>query len=229
MGKSTIIKTLSLFCLWCLPVCVICPGGNTPEYLATIYHLCTRPHYSEVIPRLYLGNAKTAHDHSLLERLEITHILTIDSIPIPKGTIDHSRIKTLYIRAYDSVDTNILPYFPVANQFISDGIQKGAILVHCRFGVSRSASLVAAYLMERNGWTRDQAIRLIRSRRKIINPNPGFMAQLQYYEDMNYKIPFGQRMRANVMVKALNFKYKIASIAAAIVVTLIIPITLVCV
>jgi len=46
--------------------------------------------------------------------------------------------------------------------------------VHCAAGVSRSASIVIAYLMKINHWTFENAYSFVKSKRKIIDPNFGF-------------------------------------------------------
>ncbi len=53
----------------------------------------------------------------------------------------------------------------------------GKVLVHCREGVSRSATLVVAYLMLKEGMTVQDAIRTVRESREIC-PNEGFLQQL---------------------------------------------------
>jgi Dual specificity phosphatase, catalytic domain len=54
--------------------------------------------------------------------------------------------------------------------------------VHCRQGVSRSGMVVTAYLMKKHGWTRDEAIDFIRTRRPQVRPNPAFMELLKEWE-----------------------------------------------
>lgn len=48
-------------------------------------------------------------------------------------------------------------------------------------GISRSATVVAAYLTFRHGLTPDQALTYIRLRRPIVHPNSGFQDQLSDY------------------------------------------------
>ncbi len=55
------------------------------------------------------------------------------------------------------------------------------MLVHCKMGVSRSASTVIAYAMKQQHWPLDVALAYVRDRRSIIKPNEGFMKQLQTY------------------------------------------------
>jgi hypothetical protein len=52
------------------------------------------------------------------------------------------------------------------------------VFVHCRNGVSRSGLVMAAYLMRREGWSRDQALAFLRGRRQGVRPNPAFMQLL---------------------------------------------------
>uniref|UniRef100_A0A8D3BMN1 Uncharacterized protein n=1 Tax=Scophthalmus maximus TaxID=52904 RepID=A0A8D3BMN1_SCOMX len=56
-----------------------------------------------------------------------------------------------------------------------------AVLVHCKMGVSRSASTVISYAMKQQRWPLDVALAYVRDRRSIIKPNEGFMKQLQTY------------------------------------------------
>lgn len=53
----------------------------------------------------------------------------------------------------------------------------GKVLVHCTVGVSRSATLVLAYLMIRQNLTLVEAIRTVKDHRGVI-PNRGFLRQL---------------------------------------------------
>jgi hypothetical protein len=57
-----------------------------------------------------------------------------------------------------------------------------SMFVHCRNGVSRSGMVVVAYYMARNGWSRDEALEFVRSRRPEVRPNPVFMELLLEWE-----------------------------------------------
>jgi hypothetical protein len=56
------------------------------------------------------------------------------------------------------------------------------VLVHCVQGMSRSATVVIAYLMKKHKWTLSQALDYVKERRSCVNPHVGFMAQLRKYE-----------------------------------------------
>ncbi len=57
-----------------------------------------------------------------------------------------------------------------------------AVLVHCGAGVSRSATLVVAYLMRRFTWPAERARAHCLARRSLVNPNQGFWRQLCAFE-----------------------------------------------
>lgn len=57
------------------------------------------------------------------------------------------------------------------------------VFVHCINGASRSAMVLAAYLMQREGWSRDRAVEYLRSRRPEVRPNPAFMELLLKWEE----------------------------------------------
>jgi hypothetical protein len=68
-------------------------------------------------------------------------------------------------------------------QWIDTERQAGRITyVHCRNGVSRSGFVVVAYVMAKNGWTRDRALAFVRSRRPETRPNPAFRERLAEWE-----------------------------------------------
>lgn len=55
-------------------------------------------------------------------------------------------------------------------------------LVHCKMGVSRSASTVIAYAMKEYGWDLERAFDHVKERRTVTKPNPSFMKQLEEYQ-----------------------------------------------
>jgi hypothetical protein len=68
-------------------------------------------------------------------------------------------------------------------QFIEAERAAGQVVfVRCRNGVSRSGMVVVAYYMAHNGWSRDEAVEFVRSRRPGLRPNPVFMQLLLEWE-----------------------------------------------
>eukprot|EP00796_Vickermania_ingenoplastis_P008335 gene8335-5842_t len=61
-----------------------------------------------------------------------------------------------------------------------------SVFVHCLVGVSRSASVVVAYLMKRWRISVAEAVSFVKRVRAVIQPNPGFIQALQLWEQCKY-------------------------------------------
>ncbi|CAK80396.1 unnamed protein product (macronuclear) [Paramecium tetraurelia] len=88
----------------------------------------------------------------------------------------------LIINIDDSEDENIMQYFEQTNKFIEDNLKKGNVLVHCMAGISRSASIVIAYIMWSQKKSYKDSYKYVDEMREIIYPNEGFRNQLKAYE-----------------------------------------------
>ena len=60
-------------------------------------------------------------------------------------------------------------------------------MVHCYAGVSRSASIVIAYLIQERCMNYVEAIREVKHKRYVICPNDGFRKQLKQFARECYK------------------------------------------
>ena len=56
------------------------------------------------------------------------------------------------------------------------------VLVHCKMGISRSASVVIAYAMKAYDWDFGHAIKHVKDKRNCIKPNKSFVSQLETYQ-----------------------------------------------
>ncbi|KAI8429394.1 hypothetical protein MSG28_000037 [Choristoneura fumiferana] len=287
---------------------------------------------------LYLGNLACAREIKTLEALKITHILTIDVVPLPRSMLDRANIHFEYLKLWDAtcVDTlapshlhrtsiraaaaaemaetakagkysglgaeydfvpfgvetlglwgpgalslfkdlskrlrdttgdrragsflaqrislaiqrgnaasifvadvpkeDLISHLPETNEYIKKAITEGGVVLvhwfmqvvgpcarsariattillanpavkqqrlHCcfgvenktagritgtYFGVSRSAAVVIAYIMEKYSLCYEEAFNLVKNKRRFISPNVGFVAQLKLFGHMGYKI-----------------------------------------
>ena len=89
--------------------------------------------------------------------------------------------KTVY--QFDIMDdtSQTLNFDPIV-KLIDDSFERGAVLVNCAAGISRSASFVIAYLMKMQQKNFIDALSLVKRARPRISPNPFFMEQLVAYE-----------------------------------------------
>ncbi|XP_007558411.1 dual specificity protein phosphatase 13 isoform B-like isoform X1 [Poecilia latipinna] len=200
---------------------------------------------NEVWPDLFVGNAATARNKTLLQNLGITHVVNaadgpqhIDTGPrfyrdadiqyhgveaadcrdfdlspffsetadfihralSQKGTIQSNRIRTeawsyiVALAVYSSLtfcwtvnphNSQILRslqhffsiHLPVSPTLLKKTTPPGKVLVHCARGISRSGTLVLAFLMIKEGLTLVEAVELVCRSRNIL-PNTGFLNQL---------------------------------------------------
>jgi predicted protein tyrosine phosphatase len=126
---------------------------------------------------LYLGDVEDATNESFLKTNNIKHILNC-TLDIPFSNIS-SIVTTQRIPVQDSSQENIYKYFEQAIDYIL--MAKGrneAVLVHCRAGISRSVTIVVAYLMKEKGWDFTTALKYVKSKRSLADPNIGFCLQL---------------------------------------------------
>ncbi|KAJ3654075.1 hypothetical protein Zmor_013288 [Zophobas morio] len=139
-------------------------------------------------PNLYLGSRSAAEDPETLKKYNITHILTIDDIPLPDEFTKKQNLTTKCICLSDQPREDLLSHLDDTYAFISEGLSKGSVLVHCFFGVSRSASLVIAFIMRKHHMPYERAFEKVRRRRNRVWPNTGFVTQLRLYQEMGYKV-----------------------------------------
>lgn len=128
---------------------------------------------------LFLGSVGAAYNLQTLKNLKISHILTVcDCLP-PKfpGEFEYK-----VISVSDEPSTRLNLYFKEATDFVRNAIVDGGnVLVHCFAGVSRSSSIVIAYLMRFHCMEHAKAYNLVKVKRPWINPNYGFQGQLKRY------------------------------------------------
>ncbi|XP_075063572.1 dual specificity protein phosphatase 26 [Mixophyes fleayi] len=139
-----------------------------------------RDHADKVWPRLYLGDQEMAANKCELYHMRITHILNASHSRLRAGEEYYKgmNIKYMGIEAQDSPTFDMSAHFYPAADFIHRALkERGRILVHCAVGVSRSATLVLAYLMIYHEMTLVEAITKVKERRGIF-PNRGFLRQL---------------------------------------------------
>jgi len=137
---------------------------------------------SKIAPRLYLTCLATAKDAKQLAELGITHVVSvIENAPTFPST---HPLRTLHISVSDYDGEDILSHLPATTSFIRGALAespKNRVMVHCFMGISRSTTVVIAYLIATTKMTPREALATVRSKRPIVCPNRGFMSQLQEY------------------------------------------------
>jgi protein-tyrosine phosphatase len=164
---------------------VMATNNNSPNFISTIFE-----------NGLFLGGV---HAYIHIGPMGITHVVKvseeqlIDGYQLPPGvtcldigTPDATAYaeKLIQVASHGKADCNDpSTWFASTFQFIDEALKhRGKVLVHCAAGVSRSATIIIAYLMSRCGISYGQALAHVKARRPIVNPNEGFVQILQSYD-----------------------------------------------
>ena len=138
---------------------------------------------SEIKPWLYLGGNLVARNLSLLKQLGINRILNTASGVCPNYFESDPYFRYTSFELIDSPTESIDHFILHAIAAIENAREEGGkILVHCHQGVSRSATLVTAYIAWKENLPILDALMYVKARRKIVSPNAGFLEQLKAYE-----------------------------------------------
>ena len=106
-----------------------------------------------------------------------------------------------WVMAFDYEKQDFLSYFEETNQIIALAqITNRPVLVHCMAGMSRSATIVIAYIMNKYRKPFREALELVQRKRSIVEPNSGFKRQLRLYEEMKFSLnPNYRQLRRHLL------------------------------
>eukprot|EP00929_Paragymnodinium_shiwhaense_P048638 TRINITY_DN24563_c0_g1_i1.p1 TRINITY_DN24563_c0_g1~~TRINITY_DN24563_c0_g1_i1.p1 ORF type:complete len:553 (-),score=88.41 TRINITY_DN24563_c0_g1_i1:75-1733(-) len=158
-------------------------GYRDEGFIATMHGLRT----DMIRPRLYVGTMADAAYLPFLKSHDIRYVVNcaVEAQKAPPPYED--LIKYMLLPLMDSVDqAQILlrhrfRTLREATKFIHNTLRgKGSVLVHCVQGLSRSAALVCAYLMEYEGLSMDRALGELKSK------HPGCLTS-QHWQSFLYK------------------------------------------
>jgi len=139
--------------------------------------------YNWVITDVAVGNIKAGSDLAHLKQIGISVIVcVVPQLPHGLEVYKQQGFALLHIPIDDSPEVDIGRWFDGASDFImAHRLMGRKVLVHCHAGMSRSVSLVCAFLMNLCRWDDVKALYWIRDKRPCIHVNPGFLRQLSHY------------------------------------------------
>ncbi|KAH3758221.1 dual specificity protein phosphatase 15 [Pelomyxa schiedti] len=138
----------------------------------------------KIMQGLFLGDERNAYDSETLKQLGVTHVLSVMEIDDIEDHVSHfsADISLSHIHIPDDTTADLSQHFAAGVEFIHKArAEGGTVLVHCVWGMSRSASIVIAYVMQALSMDFLPALRCVQSERPIVFPNMGFANQLQKY------------------------------------------------
>jgi len=146
---------------------------------------------SEILKdKIYLSGIQGAINIDEIKKLGINVIVsTLHFDPMIEKKEPYNGITCIYYYAEDDDDFNIDQYFEPFQKVVENPNSK--ILVHCHCGVSKSATLIASYLIHNyvNKYKKrllekydvDRILEIMRKKRSVVDPNDGFVKQLVDY------------------------------------------------
>lgn len=150
-----------------------------------------------VLPNLYLCDIFAAHEvlkpsyagHGPVIKYILSILDCSVAQPQPKPVNSGLFVQKLIILD-DTPDADLLSKLGEACDWIEDVLARsdGGVLVHCQQGISRSASMVIAYIMRKQELDHQKALDKVRYRRGLVRPNLGFQRQLRLWQEMDCNI-----------------------------------------
>ncbi|TFL04549.1 protein-tyrosine phosphatase-like protein [Pterulicium gracile] len=154
-------------------------GGSTADYMQMIL-----PGPEDHIGNLYLGSLAAVRRVDLLKEHGIKHVFHIMR-PGWEWEMDLEKFDfySTTFPLHDELDEDILTDLDGVVDSLRCALLSGQnVLVHCRMGVSRSASIVIAYVIKYFGLSFEAAREFVASKRSKIDPNPTFTQDLRLYQ-----------------------------------------------
>jgi len=136
---------------------------------------------SQITDFIFLSSAFVASQKQVLLDLNIRYILNVTTESSNTFESDKElNITYMVCPIEDHVCQDINEVFEPCFLFIEQAVSSNSkILVHCYHGISRSSAIVIGYLMTTKNMSYDEAIKLTREARDIVQPNEGFVLQLK--------------------------------------------------
>ncbi|PLB52261.1 putative dual specificity phosphatase Yvh1 [Aspergillus steynii IBT 23096] len=150
----------------------------------------------QIVPGLFLGNVEASYNRDMLRQNHIDAILSLTD--------------ARWVQCVDSSTQDLLAHMDSICDFIdqmaSPALQTSrslntqqnhesndrpsdpeAILIHCDLGISRSPTIIIAYLMCKYRMTQEEAMTVVQSKQKV-KPSASFLRQLQIWEVLEYQV-----------------------------------------
>ena len=133
----------------------------------------------EITENLYLGKLSGAKNIDKIKKLGIKKVLSLTEEFCWPNYNESDNIIHKKLIVGDSERQNIIKNFGECLDFIK-GDDK--VLVHCTGGISRSPTVVIAYIMWSKKMSYKEALEFVREKRYGVFPNAGFRDQLELFE-----------------------------------------------
>jgi hypothetical protein len=154
----------------------------------------------EIVPGIFLGSVYAANDRSQLYHHKIQCILDLsDGAIVQYPEIQYCTFKNII----DHPHQPMTHLFPTTLGFLTYCQRNGLrLLVNCHMGISRSTTIIIAYLIHYHNMTVLHSLSYIRSKRPKVKPNDGFLRELEKFVYMDH-----HRLQDQIDEECYNFKH----------------------
>ncbi|KAJ5941455.1 dual specificity phosphatase Yvh1 [Penicillium verrucosum] len=189
-------------------------GKDTENERNRKWEMAYKARMRQIVPGLFLGNVEASHKGDLLQKNRINAIVSLTTtrwvwwssttrsagIPEPRHRwVQCADSSTQDLLAHmsdicDFIDQMASPALCLLSSLPIDAmndeqydITSEAILIHCDLGISRSPTIIIAYLMRKLRIPKVDVLNLIQFKQKV-KPSPNFTRQLQVWEEVGYQV-----------------------------------------
>jgi protein-tyrosine phosphatase len=134
-------------------------------------------------PKMLIPHEQVEHNHPAFDA--VVNVTKEEPIQQYGSVLLGPNVRHLQIPVDDTMEeaNELYPYFVTAVGFILVALSCGeTVLVHCKAGISRSVTIVAAYLIYALKKTKSEAMDMIREKRPCADPHLGYLCQLDIFE-----------------------------------------------
>lgn len=192
-------------------------NANTEKDRNKRWEMASKARMRQIVPGLFLGNVEASYRQDMLRENRINAILSLTNArwvwwnsTTREAGIPEQRHK--WVPCADSSTQDLLAHMndicDFLDQMASPSLLSSsslaaqpehesnieprdapseAILIHCDLGISRSPTVVIAYLMRKYGVKREDIMAFVQSKQKV-KPNANFIRQLQVWEEVEYQV-----------------------------------------
>lgn len=165
----------------------------------------------EIVPGLILGNVEASYNREMLQENRITAIVSLTNARFvwwnstTRKFVAEGHHK--WVQCADSSTQDLLVHLEDVMDFIesvaspalrsssalpsnsasADKTTTEAVLVHCDLGISRSPSVIVAYLMRKYHARLDDVLQFVQQKQRI-KPSPNLLGQLRVWEQVRYQV-----------------------------------------
>ena len=137
----------------------------------------------EVVPGLFMGDLSTSQNFTILREKKIDVIINLCAKNEERVTCDE--IQYIDFKLSDREDFEILGHFDHICSLIHEKIEQNQkVFVHCQKGISRSPTIMMAYMIRYQQTGYENAFDQLKKLSPNVGPNFSFLLDLQTYEKL---------------------------------------------